>query len=84
MTMPSLDKVREAWEAADQQERFWHECYQEFLEKYPEQLVAVHEGAVVATSHDLQQLVFMVRDKGLDPREVWVRFITVDPLHMLL
>ena len=71
-------------EAADEQEKFWQEHYQEFLEKHPDQFVAVYKGSIVATNEDLQQLVHIVRDTGMKVSDVWVRFITANPRRVLL
>ena len=84
MTMPSTENMKGAWAAADEEESFWQGHYQEFLEQYPEQLVAVHDGKVVAAGLDLQEILSTIRDMGLDPTDVWVRFITADSRHMLL
>ena len=80
---PSLDGADEAWAAAEEEDTFWHEHYGQYLEQYPDQFVAVSDGAVVATDSDLQQLLRILRKKGLDPRRVWVRFMTADPRRVM-
>ena len=77
-TPPSLEGAHEALKAAEQRSAFWHEHYREFLERYPEQFVAVSEGSVVAADSDLHKLQSILKSRGFDPRRVWVRFITTD------
>ena len=80
---PSLKGAREAWAAADQEDAFWREHYRQFLDQYPEQFVAVHNGQVVATDSDLRQLIRILEKKRLDRRQVWVRFMTADPRRVM-
>lgn len=77
-TTPSLEGAHAALEAAESRATFWQEHQREFLERYPEQFVAVSEGSVVAADSDLDKLLGILRSRGLDPRRVWVRFITPD------
>ena len=75
---PGLESARDALAAAETQQAYWAAHYAEFLQRYPEQFVAVHDGAVVATSPDLAQLLRALERRGLEPRRVWVRLITAD------
>jgi hypothetical protein len=83
-TAPSPESARGALKEAEAQQAFWDARYGEFLQKYPDQFVAVHEGKVVATSPDLQLLVQQLVGKGLDVTKVWLRFITTDQRHVML
>ena len=47
-------------------------------------LVAVHDGEVVAVSGDLQRLVLLLREKGFEPTQVWVRYVAVTPREWAL
>jgi hypothetical protein len=76
-SVPSFDPTGEAWERAAAEREFWREHHQQYLEQYPEQFVAVHDGAVVADS-DLEQILRILEKKRLEPGRVWVRFITAD------
>ena len=80
---PSQEGVRAAWQAADAEEAFWRQHYGSYLEQHPDQFVAVHEGKVVATDSDLGQLLRILEAKRLDPRRVWVRFVTADPGRLM-
>ena len=77
-TTPEIEGLHKAWEAAEVEEAFWREHYGQFLEQYPDQFVAVHDGDIVATSPDLQQLLRSLDERRLEPRQVWVRFVTAD------
>jgi hypothetical protein len=79
--VPNLDspEAQAAWEAADAERRFWEAHYTEYLEQYPEQFVAVKDGAVVANSPDLMKLLHLLQRRGLAPTQVWIRLFSVDP-----
>jgi hypothetical protein len=80
---PTTEQWAELDEAARAEQVYWEEHFPEFLERYPEQFVAVRESEVVAVSPDLLLLVGILEGKELKPTEVWVRFITADPAHIL-
>jgi Family of unknown function (DUF5678) len=83
-TPPNLDNAREAWERAEAQETFWRDHYREFLEEYPNEFVAVIDGAVVATDSDLQHLLWILEKKGVSRQGAWVRFIATDPSPVIV
>jgi hypothetical protein len=80
---PDLENIRGALAAADEEDAFWREHYNDYLEQYPEQFVAVSAGKVVATDSDLKQLLRILDKKGLEPRGVWIRFVTADPRRVM-
>ncbi len=84
VTIPSLDKAATAWKEADREQAFWEQHYGEYLERYPEQFVAVHDGVVVGTGVDLPLLVRILEEKGYDLRTVWLRFIATGAHRVLL
>ena len=84
MTIPSIKKANAVWKKAETEDAFWQKHRDEFLEKYPDQFVAVHERSVIVTSRNLEELASMLTSKGLDLQKVWVRFITTDPTNVLL
>lgn len=51
--IPGLEEAREAWEEADHEQNFWRDHYSELLQQYPDQFVAVREGAVIAANPEL-------------------------------
>ena len=84
--VPSLDspEVEAAWQAAAAEQAFWETHYGELLERYPDQFVAVSDGVVIATNPDLQQLIQDLEHRGIEPRRIWVRFVTADPHRIML
>ena len=81
---PSLESAHAAWAAAEAEDAFWREHYEEYLRRYPDQFVAVADGRVVAVSPDLRHLIGFLEGKGLDVRRVWVRFVAATPRHLIL
>lgn len=75
---PRLEDAQVALEDAEARAAFWKEHHSEFLERYPEQFVAVSNGVVVAADSDMDKLLRILKSRGFDPRRVWVRFITAD------
>lgn len=80
---PSLEDAREAWEEAEREQGFWRDHYSELLQRYPDQFVAVRNGAVVATNPDLQRLLESLEHQGIEPTAVWVRFLATDPRRLM-
>jgi hypothetical protein len=83
-TAPGPETLRDAWREAEAEQAYWRDHHDEFLAKFPDQFVVVHGGQVVATDADLQQVILALQAKGLDPRHVWLRFMTSDPRRLLL
>lgn len=81
---PGLAGARKAWKDADAEEAFWHDHYAEFLQKYPEQFVAVLRGEVIAVGADLFEIAGLLESKAIAPASVWHRFITANPERMIL
>jgi len=79
-----MESARAALGEARADQDFWERNYQRFLELYPDKFVAAHDGDAVAADADLQQLVQLIEAKGLDLKEVRVRFITANPQFLLL
>jgi hypothetical protein len=81
---PSLEEAQEAWEAAEREQDFWRHHYAELLQQYPDQFVAVRDGAVVAANPDLRLLLESLKHQGIEPTAVWVRFLATDPRRLML
>ena len=80
------DTIEPSLEEAERIDRFWDEHHREYLERYPEQFVAVLRSSfkVVAFSDDLARLVGDLRKQGLNiPEDVVIEFIR-DPANPLL
>jgi hypothetical protein len=84
MTTMSAEDVRSAMQRAEQEQVFWAEHEPTYLAQYPDQFVAVHDDEVVATNNDLQQLTITLREQGLRPTDVLVRFIMATPQYWSL
>jgi len=75
---PSFENARAALHEAERRAAFWQEHHDEFLARYPEQFVAVKDGTVEAADSDMDKLLGILRNRQIDPRDVWVKFITAD------
>ncbi len=84
MEMPNLVEAAAALKQAEGETAFWAEHYQEYVRKYPDQFVAVHDGKVVATSPDLESLLEQLAARSLNVQRVSTRFIASDRYHYLL
>ena len=85
-TTPSLEGARKAWAMAKREDAFWRDHYQEYLDRYPDQFVAVAmaDERIVAADPDLDRLIGLIKDRGLDVRRVWVRYMAATPIHLAL
>jgi hypothetical protein len=77
-------EVKALFDEAERERAFWDSHYQEFIETYPDQFVAVHNGKVVAANLDLFGLVADLDMLGLKPRQVWSEFIEATPRTLIL
>jgi hypothetical protein len=80
----SPELARELWKRAENERAFWDKHYPEFLERYPDQFVAVKNGEVVANAPDLTQLVVLLESKGIDLKKVWAQFISEESHRLIL
>ena len=83
MVAPHPSKDDPAWQDAEREHAFWQERADEFLQKYPDQFVAVRDGEVVAVAYDIRDLLAMLRARGMEPTEVWFRFFHTNPYAAL-
>lgn len=84
MTVPSLEKAREGMKAAEVEQAYWDDNFDEVIAKYRDHFVAVKDGQVLAAEDDLSQLILLLSSKNVDIRDTWVRFVTEDHSKMLL
>ncbi len=75
----SREAATAAWRRADDERAFWQAHHQEFLERYPDQFVAVKDQAVVAIGADLDELLSGLERQGLESGDVWVQFFNAHP-----
>ena len=83
---PATESARRARLAAAEEDDFWREHYDTYLERYPDAFVAVTKanGQFVAADPDLDSLIGKVTDKGLDVQRVWVRYMAATPIRLAL
>ena len=82
--MPNLVEAAAALKQAEGETAFWAEHYQEYVRKYPDQFVAVHDGEVVVASPDLESLLEQLAVRGLNVQSVRTRFVASNRYHYLL
>ncbi len=58
--------------------------YDELLEKYPEQWVAIYGEAVVGAGPDRRQLGDALRKQGIPPEHTYFEFFTHDDTVMII
>lgn len=76
--------VEVAWEEAEAKLAFWQKHQQEFLARYPDQFVAVHDGTVITPDRDLRSVLDRIAQRGLDPRRVWLHRFDTHPTNFVL
>lgn len=81
---PDFDEAREAWDAAEREQNFWRDHYGDLLQQYPDHFVAVRDGHVIAANPDLQRLLRKLKHHGVEPTQVWLRFLATDPRRLML
>lgn len=86
LATPGIDSVRRARAAADVESAFWREHHAALVKAYPDQFVAVVKdlGRAVAADPDLYRLIDLVAERGLDLRQVWVRYMAATPMRVAL
>jgi hypothetical protein len=76
--------IRASFERAARVRAFWNAHYDEFLAKYPEMYVVVQDGKVIMTNPDLISLFYALRDIGLHPSQVDIKFFSEYDRFMIL
>ena len=84
MEMPTTEEVAAAFAEARREQAFWEEHYQRLVQEYPDQFVAVRDGAVVATGKNLDDLSASIEAAGLGLRQVWSAYMHATPVHWVL
>ena len=83
---PGTESICRAFRAAEQEDAFWREHYDDYLKQYPDQFVAVarDSGRFVAADPDLDRLIDTINANGLTVHQVWVRFMVATPIRLIL
>ncbi len=79
-----LESAEAAWQKAEAEQAFWRAHRQELLEKYPDQFVVVLDGEVITAGKDLQEVLDELERRGIQPTDVWSKFIASDPKRLML
>jgi hypothetical protein len=64
--------------------QYLYSNYDELLDRYPEQHVAVYNGAVVDAGDDLKALVGRLKERGIPPEWTFIRYMTREPITLIL
>lgn len=78
MTSISDEAVRLARQRGEEELAFWTAHYEEFLATYPNQFIAILNKRVVASHTDLLTLITLLEQQGLQPSDVWLRYVDAD------
>lgn len=63
---------------------FWGAHATELVVRYPDQYVAVYEGRVVAAGANLLAVISALQQQGLEPVQVWLRYLNADLVNLIL
>ena len=74
----------ELWRKAEVERAFWEQHHQELRARYPDQFVAIRNGKIVGSGHDLSGLARDLEARGIKPREVRIQFVAATPQHLVL
>jgi hypothetical protein len=74
----------EAWRRADEERAYWEAHEHEFIQKYPDQFVALKDGQVIASEVSLDALVEKLEKQGLDSMDVRLRYVNAHPGSFVL
>ena len=77
-------ELRNAFAEAERRDRFWADNYADFLERYPEMMVAAKDGKVVAAESSLRELEATLRGLGLRPIDVSVQWVSKSMACLIL
>lgn len=84
MSIPDQVEAEAALRQAEAETAFWADHHQEYVRKYPDQFVAVHDGEVVATSPVLESLLEQLAARSLNLQSVSARFVASNSYRYLL
>ena len=84
MEMPTREEIIAAFAEAKREQAFWQENYHRLAKQYPNQFLAVRDGEIIAVASDPFELADKIRALGFEPPHVWTRFISAEPMRLLL
>jgi hypothetical protein len=83
---PSEQSIQAAFAEAEKEAAFWRKHYDTYLAQYSDQFVTIAkaDGQVVVSSASLDYLFGYLAGRGLDVKEVRVKFMAATPQHVML
>lgn len=78
------EEILEGITAAEKRYDLLDSRREELLEKYPDRFVAVTENDVVAVAKTMKKLLSELKKKGLETRDVSIRFMIVKDFDWVL
>ena len=86
VSTPTEESIRASFAEAEKEAAFWRAHYDLYIAEYPDQFVVVTraDGQVVVSGVSLDYVLGFVAGRGLDLRQVWVKFIAATPIHVTL
>jgi len=82
--MIDVEEIQEELVRFHRNVEFGQAHYDELLERYPEQWVAMYDEAVVGTGPDKQQLINELRQHGVPPEQTYFNFFTHDDTILIV
>ncbi len=77
--MVATNNAAEAWSRADEERAFWRAHQGDYMEKYPNQFIALKDGQVIAHDISLDDLVTELAKHGLESTDVRIRYVNACP-----
>lgn len=84
LTPEEEEAVRQAFREGDRERAWWNEHRSEMRAKYPEKVVAVKDGKVVAVVDDLYSLPAALEARGLHLADTWIEYMRTQPKRWML
>ncbi len=84
MDLPTPEAIAAMFREAWREQAFWQENYQRLALEYPDKHLAVRDRDVIAVGADPFDLADKIRALGFEPHEVWTRYISAQPMRILL
>ncbi|MGI8912704.1 MAG: DUF5678 domain-containing protein [Chloroflexota bacterium] len=82
--MIDVEEIQEEQARFHQNVEFGQAHYDELLERYPEQWVAIYDEAVVGTGTDKAWLIAELRKQGVPPGHTFFDFFTHDDTIVII
>jgi actin-like ATPase involved in cell morphogenesis len=83
-TPAELAELDEAWARAEAQDAYYRQHVRELLARYPDHFVAIKPDGVVAASRDIETLLKELAERGIDRRDIGIRYLETNPRRYIL